>query len=396
MATTNRTGPLAGVTVLEFAGQGPAPYCGMLLADLGASVVRLDRPAFAGDVGMDPRYNLLNRGKRSLQVDLRHPGANALVLDLVAKSDVVLEGYRPGVMEKLGLSPERCLAANPALVYGRMTGWGQEGPYAQMAGHDVNYISITGALASIGQPGGAPEVPLNLVGDFGGGGAFLAIGVLAALREAAVTGAGQTVDAAIVDGATHLLSVIHAMLNVGRWTDERGANFLDGSAPYYSTYCTRDGEYLSVGAIEPKFFAEFIRIAGIDFDPAEPYSKERWPALRALITAKILTRTRAEWQEIFDGTDACVSPVLSLREAAAHPHLKARQTLVANDDGLQPSIAPRLSNHDATPPPLFSSPLPGEHTREILAEYGLENIDSLLDSGVVSAVQADTANAAKG
>lgn len=259
---------------------GPAPYSAMLLADLGAEVICIDRPPTMEVIGMDPRSNLLNRDKRSIAVDLRHPEAQGLVLELLGSCDVLIEGYRPGVMEKLWLGPTECLAANPRLVYGRMTGWGQDGPYASMAGHDIDYVAVTGVLHAMGSAGGPPAVPLNLVGDLGGGGSFMVIGVFAALHEVAATGLGQVIDAAIVDGSTHLLSVVHSLMNAGRWIDERGMNLLDGGAPYYSTYRRLDGEYLALGAIEPKFFAELLRITGVEFEVRDQNDRARGSELR--------------------------------------------------------------------------------------------------------------------
>lgn len=369
MTADVRRGPLAGVRVVEFAGMGPAPYAAMVLADLGADVVRIDRPPTGDEITMDPRVNLLNRGKRSIALDLRQEDARIVAREIVRASDILIEGFRPGVMERLGFGPEDMSGINPRLVFGRMTGWGQDGPYSATAGHDISYIAVTGALHAIGDERG-PQIPLNLVGDFGGGGMFLIVGVLAALHEARATGRGQVVDAAIVDGVTHLTSVIHALANAGRWEDSRASNTLDGGAPFYAVYRTSDDRHLAVGAIEPKFFAEFIAGLGIDVPASAQYDQSAWPQLRARIAGRVSERSMAEWETVFAGTDACVSPIRSLNEAPDDEHLAARGALVRDDGGVQPGIAPRLSNHSATPPRLGSSPMPGEHTREVLAEFG--------------------------
>ncbi|MGH8875483.1 MAG: CaiB/BaiF CoA transferase family protein, partial [Acidimicrobiia bacterium] len=295
-------GPLDGLRVVELAGMGPAPFCGMVLADLGADVVRVDRPA--GLTGRADPSDVLNRGKRSLAVDLKHPEGVGVLLRLVGASDALIEGFRPGVTERLGLGPEVCLARNPRLVYGRMTGWGQEGPLAPAAGHDIDYIALAGALHPIGRPGERPVPPLNLVGDFGGGGMLLALGVLAALFEAHRTGQGQVVDAAMVDGAALLTAMVHGALHDGRWSDRRGANLLDGAAPFYDTYLTADGEALAVGALEPQFYAELLDRLGLD--PAElpdQMDRSRWPELRERFAQLFMTRTRDEWAEVFAGSD---------------------------------------------------------------------------------------------
>jgi alpha-methylacyl-CoA racemase len=346
-------GPLAGCRVVELAGLGPGPFAGMMLADLGAEVVRVDRPESSPAAGGGPqaadKTDVLGRGKKSVVLDLKRPDAVATVLDLVAGADVLIEGYRPGVTERLGLGPAQCLARNPELVYGRMTGWGQDGPLAQQAGHDIGYIALTGALHAIGEAGGPPQVPLNLVGDFGGGGTYLVIGVLAALWAVRAGGPGQVVDAAIVDGTAHLLGMMHGWLAGGSWADERGVNLLDGGAPFYSVYATADGRHMAAGAIEPKFYAEFINRLGLDEDPAAQHDRSGWAGLRGRIAAAFAVRTQAEWTEVFAGSDACVAPVLSLREAAGHPHLAARGTLVTRDGVLQAAPAPRFSG---TPAPL--------------------------------------------
>ena len=340
-------GPLSGCRVVELAGIGPGPFAGMILADLGAEVVRVDRPA-PGEPRAQP-FDVLGRGKKSVVLDLKRPEAVAAVLDLVAAADALIEGYRPGVAERLGLGPAECLARNPRLVYGRMTGWGQDGPLAQQAGHDIAYIAVTGALHAIGEEGGPPQIPLNLLGDFGGGSTYLVIGVLAALWAVRGGAPGQAVDAAIVDGAAHLLAMTHGMLAAGGWADERGVNLLDGGAPYYAVYATDDGRHMAVGALEPKFYAEFLARLGLDEDPARQHDRNGWAGLRQRIADRFASRTQADWTRVFDGSDACVAPVLGLREAADHPHMAARGTLVARDGVLQPAPAPRFSATPAAP-----------------------------------------------
>lgn len=383
--TRHRKGPLQGVGVVEFAGQGPAPYAAMVLADLGADVVRIDRPATGDEITMDPRFNLLNRGKRSIALDLRAEEAKEVAREMIRRSDVLIEGFRPGVMERLGFGPDDALKTNPRLVYGRMTGWGQSGPYRMAAGHDISYIAVTGALHAIGDERG-PQIPLNLVGDFGGGGTFLVIGVLAALREAQLTDKGQVVDAAVVDGATHLTSVVHALGNAGRWSVQRRSNLLDGGAPFYDVYRTSDDRHIVVGALEPKFFAEFVRGLEVDFPVSSQYDRSRWPELRGLIAERVAERPQKEWLKTFDGTDACVAPVLSLREAPDDPHVRERGSLIETQDGIQPGVAPRMSNHDLTPPELLTSPAPGEHTGDVLAELGLD-ADALVACGAAATAE---------
>lgn len=363
-----KTGPLAGVSVVEFAGLAPSPYGAMILSDLGADVVRIDRPSPGDETTMDPRMNLLNRGKRSIAVDLRTPAGLRIARDLISASDILIEGFRPGVMERLGLGPDEALALNPALVYGRMTGWGQDGPYSLSAGHDIAYVAVTGTLHAIGDDD--PVIPLNLVGDFGGGGAFLAIGVLAALTEARGTGVGQVVDAAMVDGAASLATVIYSLLNAGRWQDQRASNLLDGGTPFYSTYRTADDKHVALGAIEPKFFATFVAEFGIDIPLASQYDNASWSEMRTRIADRFRERTQAEWIDTYAGTDACVSPVLSLREAPNDPHVRERGTLIDTDGTIQPGVAPRFPRHNLVPPASGSSPLPGADTREVLAELG--------------------------
>jgi len=350
-------GPLSGCRVVELAGIGPGPFAGMILADLGAEVVRVDRPTAAPPTAAKG-VDILGRGKKSVVLDLKRPDAAATLLDLVGEAEVLIEGYRPGVTERLGVGPADCLARNPSLVYGRMTGWGQDGPMAQQAGHDIAYIALTGALHAIGEAGGPPQIPINLLGDFGGGSTYLVIGILSALWAVRNGAPGQIVDAAIVDGTAHLLAMTHGMLAAGGWTDERGVNRLDGGAPFYSVYATADGRHMAVGALEPRFYADFLLRLGLDEDPARQHDRAGWDSLRGRIAETFATRTQAEWTEVFSGSDACVAPVLGLREAANHPHIAARGTLVTRDGVLQPAPAPRFS---ATPAgPVAAPPILGQ------------------------------------
>ncbi|MEV5872669.1 CaiB/BaiF CoA-transferase family protein [Streptomyces sp. NPDC052101] len=361
-------GPLSGVRVVELAGIGPGPFAAMLLADLGADVVRVDRPGGPG-LAIDPAYDVTNRNKRSIVVDLKAADGPARVLDLAERADILIEGYRPGVAERLGVGPGECHARNPRLVYGRMTGWGQDGPLADRAGHDVAYIALTGALGMTGRPDEPPVFPANLLGDYAGGSLYLVVGVLAALHHARATGTGQIVDAAIVDGTAHLSAMIHGMLAAGGWQDRRAANLLDGGCPYYGTYETADGKYMAVGALEGQFYAEFLRLLGLD--DLAPARKDwtRWDELRERVAARFKSRTRDEWTAVFEGTDACVAPVLSLREAPQHPHLAARGTFTEQAGITQPAPAPRFS---ATPTTVRTGPaLPGADTQAVARDWGI-------------------------
>ncbi|MFK0067418.1 CaiB/BaiF CoA transferase family protein [Streptomyces sp. NPDC091046] len=366
--TPGTDGPLTGVRVVELAGIGPGPFAAMLLADLGADVVRVDRPGGPG-LGIDPAHDVTNRNKRSVVVDLKAPDGPARVLDLAERADVLIEGYRPGVAERLGVGPGDCHARNPRLVYGRMTGWGQDGPLAQRAGHDIGYIALTGALGMIGAPDEPPAVPANLLGDYAGGSLYLVVGVLAALHHARESGTGQVVDAAIVDGTAHLSAMIHGMLSAGGWQDRRGANLLDGGCPFYGTYETADGRYMAVGALEPQFYAEFMRLLGIpELAPARD-DMSRWPELRAAVAARFKSRTRDEWTAVFADSDACTAPVLTLREAPHHPHLAARSTFTDHEGITQPAPAPRFS---ATPTAVRTGPArPGADTEAVVRDWGL-------------------------
>ena len=373
-------GPLAGIRVVELAGIGPGPFAAMLLADLGAEVLRVDRPAASR-----PAWpTVLARGRRSVAVDLKHPDGPGVVLGLVDAADALVEGFRPGVAERLGIGPDPCLARNPRLVYGRVTGWGQDGPWRLAAGHDVDYVALAGALHPIGQAGGPPVPPLNLVGDFGGGGMLLALGVVAALLEASRSGRGQVVDAAMVDGAALLTTQFHELLAAGLWREERGANLLDGGAPFYGVYETADGRHLAVGALEPQFWAELLERLGLDAAelPAQ-LDRNGWPELRERLAALFRTRPRDEWCELLAGTDACVAPVLGLGEAPAHRHNRARGTFVDVGGVVQPAPAPRFSR---TPPDLPQPPArAGEHTDQALADWGVapEEVARLRAAGAI-------------
>ncbi len=380
------SGPLTGLRIVELSGIGPAPFCAMVLADYGAEVVRVDRASgVRGGDPAGPPPHVYNRGRRSIAVDLKHPEGAGAVLRVVDRADALIEGFRPGVTERLGLGPDVCLARNPRLVYGRMTGWGQDGPYAPTAGHDINYIALAGALHPIGRHGQGPVPPLNLIGDFGGGGMLLALGVCAALLEAGRSGKGQVVDAAMVDGAALLTTMIHAFLALGIWTDERGVNSLDGAAHYYDAYETADGKYVSVGSIEPQFYAELLRLTGLTDDPGFARRDDRgeWPVLKERLAAVFKTKTRAEWCELMEGTDVCFAPVLSLREAPLHPHNVARGTFVDVAGIVQPAPAPRFSR---TPAAIQRPPAhDGQHTEEVLGDWGFsaDEVEKLRQSGAV-------------
>ena len=371
MATALRSGPLAGLKVIELASLGPAPFAAMLLADMGAEVVRVDRRSqvSAGDKS-GPSWDLLNRGRRSVGVDLKSAAGVEVVLRLCERADVLLEGFRPGVMERLGLAPERVSAQNPRLVYGRMTGFGQSGPLAHAAGHDIDYIALAGALEPLGRGGEKPVPPLNLLGDFGAGGMLLVTGVLAALLERSVSGRGQVVDAAMVDGAALLTTMLHAHRQIGLWSGARGDNLLDTGAPFYEVYETADGKYVAVGAIEPEFYRELLELLGLSDDArcAAQLERASWPGMRAAFCEVFAQKTRAEWQRLLEGSDSCFAPVLSPFEAAEHPHNQARGTFVTVAGVLQPAPAPRFSR---TASSVRSAPaLPGAHTDEVLSAWG--------------------------
>ena len=372
--------PLDGVRIIELAGIGPGPYAGQLLADMGAEIIVINRP---GPMGAVP--NLSHRGKKTLTLDLRKPEGAAIVLDLVKSVDVLFEGLRPGVIERLGVGPEACHAVNPKLVYGRMTGWGQSGPWAKMAGHDINYISITGALAAMGPADTPPSPPLNLVGDYGGGSLFLVAGILAGLFQAQRTGKGEIVDAAIIDGTNSMMGILHMLSGLGRWSPQRGTNMLDGAWPFYRCYATKDGKFMAVGPLEPQFFAEMLRILEID---AQDYGPQRdvakFPEQHAMLEAKFANKTRDDWAKIFDGTDACVTPVLTYEEAPDHPQNAARGGLRKQGAFVHPRPAPGFRDMETDP----DFTLPGANTdaAEVFAELGYDaaKIESLKAAGVIS------------
>ncbi len=375
-------GPLEGYRILEIAGIGPGPFCAMVLSDLGAEVVRIDRKAHAG---RGTKFDVLNRGRRSVAMDLKRPEAVNAVLDMVERADGLIEGFRPGVMERLGLGPDVCLERNPRFVFGRMTGWGQHGTIAHAAGHDINYIALSGVLHSIGGAGGKPVPPLNLVGDFGGGGMLLAVGVLAGLLEARTSGRGQVVDAAMTDGSALLLAAVVGLRGAGVWTDDRGSNMLDGGAHFYDTYECADGEYVAIGAIEPRFHALLLEKTGLDGPEWEDHlrNRDRWPELKAKLAEAFRAKTRDEWRRIMEGSDVCFAPVLRIDEAIEHPHNRSRRTFVELDGVSQPAPAPRFSRTPAGvqgPPPKA-----GEHTDAVLADWGFgdERIDSMRAAGAI-------------
>jgi len=377
-------GPLKGIKIIEMAGIGPGPFCGMVLADLGADVIRVDR---ASSAGSGSRKEPANRGKRSIAVDLKSKEGIEVVLKLIETSDGIFEGFRPGVMERLNLSPDICLKRNPKLVYGRMTGWGQTGPLAKTAGHDINYISLTGALGSIGRPGSPPVVPLNLIGDFGGGGMLLALGLLAALIESKTSGEGQVIDAAMTDGSSLLMTMMYAMKSSEwmPWKDQLGSNLLDGGAHFYDTYECADGKFISIGSIEPQFYSLLRKAIDLDesiFD--KQMDQENWPELKIKVAEKIITRTRDEWCQQMEGTDICFAPVLTMEEAPLHPHNVARETFLEIEGVIQPAPAPRFSR--TTSEVQGPSAMSGEHTSEILKEIGLNkvSINELIDKGAIA------------
>ncbi len=360
-------GPLQGLRVVEFAGLGPAPFCGMLLADMGADVVRLER--CHGDNLLGLTYDVLNRGKRSVAVDLKTPEGLTTARELLANADVLIEGFRPGVMERLGLSPEQCWQINAALIYGRMTGWGQYGPLAQSAGHDINYIALSGALSAFGEKEGKPIMPANLLGDFGGGAMYLAFGIMAAVFEAKSSGKGQVVDAAISDCTAHLSTFLHGLMHNEQWQEQRGANLLDGGAHHYNSYRCLDGEWISIGPLEPKFYVEFLQRMGLAETPefANPVLKEQWPSLKQKLTEIFASRERQVWVDLLERSDCCFAPVLGLQQASLHPHNIARGVFEEHDDCVQPAPAPRFSRTPGSiqrPPPR-----PGQHSEEIMQEW---------------------------
>ncbi len=375
-------GPLKGLKIIEMAGIGPGPFCGMVLADLGAEIIRVDR---ASAIGTGSKQEPSNRGKKSIAVDLKAKEGVEVVLKLVETADAIFEGFRPGVMERLGIGPEVCLARNDRIVFGRMTGWGQEGPLANAAGHDINYISLSGALAAIGRPGSPPVPPLNLIGDFGGGGMLLALGLVAALLESKESKKGQVVDAAMTDGSALLMTMIYSMQSSGMWKTTMGSNLLDGGSHFYDTYECKDGKFISIGSIEPQFYALLCQIAELDEKVfSKQMSRDLWPEQKEEIKKIFLNKTRDEWCELMEGTDVCFAPVVDMSEAPHHPHNKERKTFIDLEGVTQPAPAPRFSR---TEPEVVSSPsIVGEHTSEVLSSIGLseEDIGSLKSSGAVA------------
>ena len=380
------SGPLAGYKIIELAGIGPNPMCAMMLADMGAEVIHVDRVTDSDlGINVDPKYMLLNRGRRSIAVDLKTPAGVELVLRLISDADALIEGFRPGVTERLGLGPDICMARNEKLVYGRVTGWGQHGTLAKAAGHDINYISLTGAAYAIGREGQPPSPPLNLVGDFGGGGMLLALGVVAALLEAQNSGKGQVVDAAMTDGASILMTALYGMHGAGAWSDKRESNFLDGGAHFYNAYETAEGQFISIASIESKFYAEFLELTGFD-DPSHTAHQDKgmWSENRIKMAQLIKTKTRSDWCELLEGTDVCFAPILSLSEAPSHPHNRSRDTFVEKDGVVQPAPAPRFSR---TPSQIQSAPsVPGSDTDAVLSDWGFSDseIADLKGNGAVT------------
>lgn len=380
-------GPLHGIKIVEFAALGPAPMGAMILADLGAEVVRIERKlppgAKPGSELFDPRLDILNRSRRVVTLDLKKPEGLAAARQLIAGADILIEGFRPGVMERLGLGPDECLGSNPRLVFGRMTGWGQTGPRANAAGHDINYLSLSGALHAIGEPGGKPVVPLNLVADCGGGAMLLVVGVLAALLEARTSGQGQVVDAAMTDGSALLMTMMYTLKAMGEWTQQRGSNLLDGGAHFYDTYRCADGKYISIGPIEPQFYALFLDKTGLaDPDFSQQWDRARWPELKVRLAAHLATRSRDEWCALLEGTDACVTPVLDMDEAPEHPHNRARGTFIEVGGVVQPAPAPRFSRSTPAKP---RPPLTGARGEDVLADWGFspDALDGLRKAGAI-------------
>jgi alpha-methylacyl-CoA racemase len=375
-------GPLSGIRILEIAGIGPGPFAAMMLADMGAEVVRVDRVQAVRDNVTGSHWDVMLRGRRNVALDLKHSEGVEALLTLVEGADAIIEGFRPGVMERLGVGPDQCLARNPKLVFGRMTGWGQEGPYANSAGHDINYIALAGALAHFGRAGEPPTPPLNMVGDFGGGGMFLAFGVVCALLESQRSGKGQVVDAAMVDGSAVLMSMFWAFKNIGMFDESaRGTNLLDTGAHFYDVFECADGEWVSIGSIEPQFYALLLEKTGVSAEFAAQMDRSKWPQLKEKLAAVFRTKTRAQWNEIMEGTDVCYAPVLRMSEAAQHPHNVARNTFVEVAGITQPAPAPRYSRTitNVPTPPAHA----GEHTRAVLADWGFDadRIDALVAAG---------------
>ncbi|TRZ71764.1 MAG: CoA transferase [Actinobacteria bacterium] len=387
-SSQQRGGPLSGYRIIEIAGIGPGPFAAMMLADMGAEVIRVERAqAVRGQAPNTAHWDVLLRGRRNIAIDLKNPDGVETLLSLVERADALIEGFRPGVMERLGIGPEVCVARNPRLVFGRMTGWGQDGPYASSAGHDINYISLAGALAHFAREGQAPVPPLNMVGDFGGGGMFLAYGVVCALLEAQKSGKGQVVDTAMVDGSAVLMSMFWAMKNIGMFNEQKpGTNLLDTGAHFYDVFACSDGKYVSIGSIEPQFYALLLEKTGLIDDPAfaKQMDASQWPVLKMKLAEVMRTKTSLQWCQIMEGTDVCFAPVLTMSEAAKHPHNIARKTFIEVDGVTQPAPAPRFSRTSTSLP---SAPAhAGQHSRAVLVDWGFtaERIDLLMGSGAVA------------
>ena len=381
-------GPLSGYKIVEIAGIGPGPFAAMMLSDMGAEVIRVERVQAVRDVAAtSAHWDVMLRGRKNIAIDLKHKDGVETLLSLVEKADALIEGFRPGVMERLGIGPQVCAARNKKLVFGRMTGWGQDGPYANSAGHDINYIALAGALAHFGRAGEAPVPPLNMVGDFGGGGMLLAYGVVCALLESQRSGVGQVVDAAMVDGSAILMSMFWGLKNIGMHDENaRGTNLLDTGAHFYDVYKCKDGKYISIGSIEPQFYAELLRLTGLADDPqfAPQLDKTKWPELKVRLTQIFSEKSRDEWCKLMEGTDVCFAPVLTMSEAAKHPHNVARETFIEIAGSTQPAPAPRFSRTaTATPQPSAHA---GANSREVLTQWGIKNIDDLLQRGIVKEI----------
>ena len=386
MASTSASrGPLTGYKIIEIAGIGPGPFAAMMLSDMGAEVIRVERVQAVRDTqSSNANWDVMQRGRKNVAIDLKHADGVEALLQLVEKADAMIEGFRPGVMERLGVGPDVCLARNKKLVFGRMTGWGQDGPYANAAGHDINYIALAGALAHFGRAGEAPVPPLNMVGDFGGGGMLLAYGVVCALLEAQRSGAGQVVDAAMVDGSAILMSMFWGFKNIGLHDENaRGTNMLDSGAHFYDVYKCSDGKFVSIGSIEPQFYAQLLQLTGLasDAEFANQQDRSMWPKLKQRLTEVFATKTQAEWCKMMEGTDVCFAPVLTMSEAAKHPHNVARKTFIEIAGTTQPAPAPRFSRTVASLP---TAPVgAGANTREVLQSWGIQNVDELITRGVV-------------
>ncbi|EWT07808.1 carnitine dehydratase [Intrasporangium chromatireducens Q5-1] len=389
------TGPLAGLKVVEIGSIGPGPFCAMLLADLGADVIRVDRVSGSALVGPSDNFRteLLNRGRRSIAVDLKHPDGAEIVLSLVEQADVIMEGFRPGVAERLGIGPEDCATRNPTIIYGRMTGFGQDGPLAQAVGHDINYVALSGLLSMVGRHGEPPTPPLALAGDFGGGGMVLALGILAAVFERGRSGKGQVIDAAMVHGAALLGTCFYGYTQTGEWNPERGTNIVDSGAPYYDAYETADGKWLSVGAMEPHFYADLVRLLDLPNDLPDQNDQSAWPRMKVVFADAVRRRTLDEWLASAEGLTPCIAPVLDALEAPKHPHHVARATFIEVDGLVQPSPAPRFSRTPATVD--RRPPVPGEHTTEALLDWGLdtERVSSWTQSGAAADLARTTDDA---